>query len=121
MPETVEVLEDLEIIQITSSGTVTQEDLLKSRQTVSKICQERGFTKILVDTTAVTSLPSTLHLYQHGSSLSNPEFPKAFKFAIVVSEAISKDAYFIETVAKNHHANLRNFESRDQALSWLKE
>ena len=75
MPETIEIYEDLEIIQIRSFDSVTSEDLERSRQLVSQICQERGFSKILVDTTAVTSLPPTISLFEHGVNLSKIMFP----------------------------------------------
>ncbi len=119
MPEIVEIIEELEIIQIISSGAVTKEDLFNSRQTVSKICQERGITRVLVDTTSITSLPDTLHLFKHSMSLKEPEIPRNVKFAIIVSDKISDDASFIEIVAQNRHVNIRNCKSRDQALSWL--
>ena len=62
-----------------------------------------------------------MELFQHGLSLAEPEIPILAKFAIVISEAIRNDAHFIETVGRNRSANLRNFESRNEALAWLKE
>lgn len=120
MPEDIEIIEDLGIIQITSVGLVTEEDLRKSRQSVFKICQERKLNKILIDASRITSLPTITQLFQHGVSLSEPEVPRHVKFAVVVSEATRKESRFIEDVAMNRNANLRNFETRDQALAWLK-
>ena len=120
MPETVEVLGDLAVIQIRFFGAVTEEDLLKSRESVSKIYQELKLTKVLVDATAVTSLPRTLSIFDHGVSLSGTGLPSKAKFAVVISEAVKNDAYFLETVARNRSANLKNFESREEALAWLK-
>jgi len=121
MPESIEILDDLNIILVTSYGIVTAEDLQNSRHEVVRIYQAHGITQVLVDTSAITSLPSLVHLFHHSSKLKQPEIPTTMKFAIVVSEHIYRDARFIEMVAQNRSTSLRNFDERDQALSWLKE
>lgn len=121
MPETVEILQDLGIIQITSFGKVTEDDLHKSRQAVAQICQEHGFKKILVESRDISSMPSTIKLHQHAEGLTGAEAPTSFKFAVVVSDTNLEDAQFIETVARNRMMNFMNFTSREEALAWLNE
>ncbi len=121
MPEIITVFQDLGIIQIESFGVLSAKDLLKSRQSVSEICQERGFTKILVDATKITSFPSTLQLFEHSVDLAELDMPENTKYAIVISEKTKADSKFIETAAINRNVKMRNFESRDQALAWLAE
>ena len=121
MPEIVQVFDDVGIVQIESFGTLSAKDLLESRQSVSEICQEWGFTKILVDATKVTSFPSTVQLFEHSAGLSELDMPENTKFAIVISKENKADPKFIETAAINRSVKIRNFESRDQALAWLAE
>lgn len=120
MLENIQILEEFGVIQITSAGLVTEEDLHKSRRSVSKICREQNLRDILVDARAITSLPSITPLFQHGVHLNEHDILRPARFAVVVSDTSRKEAHFIETVATNRGANLRNFECRDQALAWLK-
>ena len=86
MPEIIEIIEDTDIIQITSYGEITEKDLRISRETVHKLCSEHGFTKVLVNATAITNKINTIAAFEHGSILAcNNLFRKA-KHAIVVSK-----------------------------------
>jgi hypothetical protein len=119
MPEEVSILEDLGIIQVDSFGEVTEGDLLASMEEVLAIHRERGFSKVFVDASRETSLPSTFPLHQFGAVLS--EDGMVLKIAAVISDTVREDLRFLETVTQNRGMQLKLFDTREEALAWLKE
>ena len=119
MPEKVHIREDLQIIHIESFGDVTSEDLRTSMNEVSRMYQEHGLTRIFIDATRETSLPSTYPLFEFGSDLA--EYVKFFVFAVVVSPAVKDDLMFLETVTRNRGMTVCMFDSQKTALEWLLE
>lgn len=119
MPEEVSILADLGIIQVDSYGDVSERDLLASMEEVLAIHKEHGFSRVFVDASGETSLPSTLPLNQFGSVLS--EDAVSLKFAVLVNERVREDLHFLETVTKNRGMEVRMFDSREDAFAWLKE
>ena len=119
MPEKVTVSEDLEIIRIESWGDITAVDLKGSLEAVIKIRQERGLTKVLVDATGDTSLPSTLPVFEFGAELAGGV--RGMRFAIVANAKVREDLDFMETVVRNRGGQMKMFESTQDALAWLTE
>ncbi|MBU8922073.1 MAG: hypothetical protein KOO63_09670 [Bacteroidales bacterium] len=119
MAEKVTIREDLQIIQVDSYGDVNAEDLKKSLETVFKIRQEQGLTRVLVDATRETSLPSTPRVFEFGSQLA--ELLRGMKFALATSPETDRDLRFLVTVAINRGAQVSVFDSVDDALVWLME
>ena len=119
MSETVEVMEDLEIIKVTSVGQITENDLQKSRMLIREICRQRGFNKILVDATRLTNRLPTMVAYDHAAMLTSDDILSRAKYAIIASEHTDKNLYFFETAAINRGARVSIFSSGEKALSWL--
>jgi hypothetical protein len=119
MSETVEVMEDLGIIKITSLGKITENDLHNSRMLVREICRQRGLNKILVDATGQTNSLPTMAAFVHARILAEDDFFRKAKHAIIVSEQTNKDLHFLETAAYNRGGRVRLFSNREKALSWL--
>ncbi len=119
MPWKITIRKDLRIIQIESSGEVNVEDLNKSLEDVVKIRRERGFTRVFIDATKVTSVPSTLPIFKFASEVAATI--QDVKFAIAKSPNLERDIKFIETVAVNRGAQVSVFDSEDAALAWLIE
>jgi len=119
MPETVEVIDELGIVVITSVGHITEHDLRLSRKTVRTICQERGHTKILVDATRQTNRLPTMAAFEHATNLAKDDYLRTAKHAIIASEHTENDLYFFETAANNRGARVRLFATTEKALSWL--
>lgn len=117
MPERVSVDDKHGIILIESSNLVGTDDLSKSLAAVLKIAQNTGFTKVMVDASALVLLPSLLHLHIFADELSMRT--KGFKHAIVVSEYSPKTLEHVETAAMNRGTNIKIFTSRTDALDWL--
>jgi hypothetical protein len=121
MPDTVEILEDLEIIRVTCRGEVTEHDLMNDRRELSRIHRERGFTRVLVDAVQATSAPETFPLFEHGRELARQDAARSMRYAVAVSPEVARDVGFLETVSRNRGVNMRLFESTDRALAWLRE
>jgi hypothetical protein len=119
MPEEVSILEDLGIIQVDSYGRVTEGDLLVSMEEILAIQKERGLSRVFVDASRETALPSALPLHQFGSVLSQDA--TTLKFAVLVSDQVREDLRFLETVTQKRGMQVRMFDSRAEALAWLRE
>jgi hypothetical protein len=119
MPEEVSILEDLGIIRVDSYGEVTEGDLLASMEEVLAIHKERGISRVFVDASRETSLPSTLPLHHFGSVLSQDAM--VLKIAVSASAAVHDVLRFLETVTQNRGMQVKIFENREEALAWLKE
>jgi hypothetical protein len=117
MPEKVTILKDLNIIKIDSFGEVSLEDLKQSLETVFKIHREQGLTKVFVDATKETSLPSTFPVFEFGSELA--KIVRNLKFAVVTSPKMKDIMKFLETVTQNRGVEVQMFDSEDAALEWL--
>jgi hypothetical protein len=119
MPERVTIEENLRIIHVDSYGDVTAKDLQGSIKAVARINKEHGFTKVFVDATKETSLPSTFHSFDIGSQLANAV--RLLRVAVLGSTRLKKNLTFIETVAHNRGALVKVFYSRKDAMAWLME
>jgi hypothetical protein len=113
-------IEDPEIVELVFSGEMTDEEVISDRETASRIVAEQGVKNFLVDVSATTSKPSDKVIYAHGVALSGLAEFLGVRFAIVTSEIDSTDS-FLETVTVNRGGIFRLFESRDDALAWLKD
>lgn len=119
MPEDVIVRDDLQIIEVTSYGDITLEDLRQSLHTIAQIHQDRELSRVFVDATQETSLPSTLPLFKFGSELA--ERLRTTRIAVAVSPRNREDMHFLETVTQNRGMQVRTFDSEEAALEWLLE
>jgi hypothetical protein len=117
MPDKVTVREDLQIIQVDSYGDVTANDLMQSMETVMNIQRERGISKVFVDATKQTSMPSTMPVFEFGSKLA--QNAGALRFAVAVLQNTKEKVGFLETVARNRGAQFKIFDSTEAALAWL--
>ncbi len=117
MPEEISILEDLRIIQVTSSAEATVEDIKGSFDTALKLNREKGLTRVLVDQTRAESFPSTLPSLEFGENLAKTA--RVLRVAVVPSPGTRQNMRFLETVARNRGGQMRLFDSPDAALAWL--
>ncbi len=117
MPEKVTLNKDLNIIEVSSYGSVASEHVTRSVSEVERLHQETGINKVLVDTTGLTSFPGTIDAYEIAKS-----FPRTLRIAVFILEEQKTrfDLRFTETVAQNYGIDLRLFNSKDDALEWLR-
>ena len=119
MPEEVTIRKDLEVIQVESCGNITTEDFQKTLDTILRIRQDQGLTKVFVDATKATSYPSTMPIHDFGSQVA--DLLRGLKVAIVVVPGTRNESMFFETVARNRGGNVSLFDSPSAALAWLTE
>ena len=121
MPKKVHVHKDKGLLEIIYTGAVTEEDLADDRDIGERVCRKNGLQKVLVDCSEVHQAPPTVPLFDHGSLIARSPVLRRIRQAIVVPEAIAKDAYFLETISHNRGVSMRFFTTRAEALKWLKE
>ena len=117
MPERVTIREDVQVIQVDSWGDVRMEDLKATHEEVLKIRQERGLSRVFVDATKQTSLPSAMPVFRVGEDLAR-DFAD-LRFALVRSPVLKEKTRFFETVVQNRGAKIQVFDSAEAARAWL--
>jgi hypothetical protein len=121
MPKDVRVHKDRGLLEIIYTGEITPEDLADDRDAVERICSKDGLKKVLVDCSEVNLAPPTITLFDHGSCISRSPVLKRLKHAVIVPEAVAKDAHFLETISQNRGVSMRYFATRAEAFKWLRE
>ena len=112
----IRVDEDRGIIEVYSYGKSSREDIAKAISEVQQIFADRGFNKILADTTKQDAMPSTIDIFNLFSN-----FPREFRTAIVLNknQKTEKDLSFAKTVGVNRCVLIKIFYDRELALQWL--
>ena len=118
MHDGIKVYEDRGIIEIYSYAKSSKEDIAKAISEAQQIFADRGFNKILTDTSKQDAMPSTIDIFDLFSN-----FPREFRTAMVLdkNQKTEKDLSFAETVAVNRGIQIKIFFDRELALQWLDE
>ena len=117
---TISTLDEWGVIEVISRGDLDLAEMELERTKVGKMMQKNGFRKILVDDRAITSLPSSVELYQFGSTFWQSELPAKVIVAHVVHKDVLSEMEFLENVAVNRGTNVKTFTDYDDAFTWLK-
>ena len=120
MPEEVKLNKEEGIIEVSSYGVVTKQDIINSVDIVLKINRDTGIDKVLVDTREQTLMPSSIEIVE----LFAEKFPHDMKVAVITSEeqATKRDIDFAEIIAANRFFDkFRMFPSKEQAMAWLNQ
>ncbi len=118
MPDIIELNPEKRIIEIRSYGTVEGGDIENTIKLITKINEQSGVDKVLVDTTEQESMPSTFREFSIFS-----ELPRIFRIALLANQdqPTAEDIRFVETVARNRGIQMKIFNTRKEALEWLEE
>jgi hypothetical protein len=100
-------------VQFESDSTV--ENWKTALVKVKRLSEEMGYRRVLVDVRKQTDLPDTLTLFDFGAGL-----PNSIAFA-VLCELHLEDHRFIENVAINRGLAVKDFDSEQNAVEWLKK
>ena len=119
MPESVEYLPMEKVVEVRSSGEVTEVELLETRRRVAELCERHEARGILVDARDLISLPVPSVLFDFVLSMFDAGIPRGTPFAMIAGPEIADDIGFIETVAVNRGLKFRAFSDRESALKWL--
>ncbi len=97
---------------------VEEGDIENSIKLITKINEQSGVNKVLVDTTEQESMPNTFSEFSIFS-----EFPRNFRVALLANQEqpTVEDIRFVETVAQNRGIQMQVFNTRKEALEWLEE
>ena len=117
MPEIVKHNLDEHIIEITSSGAVTDLEIKQSFEKIRDIVARYHEKKILVDHTHATSLPSDVNAFNLGTTMAYSF--KDLKIAVVISEHLENQLRFLEKVVAVRGGNIKVFNSYSTAMDWL--
>ena len=93
----------------------TLEDWKKSLEEVIRLSEETGIHCVLIDVREQESLAGTVELFKFGSGL-----PTHLTFAVLCDLHLDEHR-FIENVAINRGITVRDFDSEQAAIDWLKE
>ncbi len=119
MPETVTYRGDMNIIQVDSFDVVSEADLKHTLETVMKLREEHGTTRVFIDASKQSSMPSPVSLFQFGNDMA--AHVRDMRFAVYFLPGMVRDLAFLEDVAVNRGVQVKRFEAADAALQWLLE
>ncbi len=91
-----------------------------ARRSVAELLLENRWKRVLVDVTAMKSVPKAAELFDLGSSLSQT-LPRSARVALVARADQARHAKLLETVVRSHGALLTWFSDPQRARAWLSE
>jgi hypothetical protein len=118
MHDGIKVDEDRGIIEVGSYGKSSKEDIAKAISEAQQIFSDRGFYKILADTTKQDEMPKIMDIFYLFSN-----FPREFRTAMVLdkNQKTEKYLFFAESVGVNRDVMIKIFYDSELALQWLDE
>ena len=117
MPENVKHNLDDHLIEITSSGAVSELEIKQSFKKIRDIVARYHERKILVDHTQATSLPSDVNAFNLGTTMAYSF--KDLKIAIVILEHLENQLRLLERVVVARGGNIKLFNKYSFAIDWL--
>ena len=117
----INILEDRGIIEVVTTGDLMLAEMEQERSKAGKIAKETGILRILVDDRGVTSVPSSVELYQFGATFWQSDLPPNVVVAHVVSPDVITEMEFLENVAVNRGTLVKTFIDIDKAFEWLEQ
>lgn len=116
MPDKLLVIEKEKLVKIVSSGEVTDSDIAKSIDTITKLFDQGKISKVIVDTRNQEMLPEAGSLY-----FLSEKLPAGLKIALVITknQKTKMALKFFETTSYNKGKSMKIFESLGEAKIWL--
>lgn len=115
MPEEVKIDTENELIRVSFDSDSTVEDWKRALVKFEQLSEETGFCRLLVDVRKQTDLANTITLFDFGSHL-----PRSNAYA-VLCELHMEEHRFIENVAANRGITIKDFNSEQDAIEWVKK
>ena len=120
MPLTIQVNRELQIIEITASGTLTKEEVSATMAEMKELSLEHGITRILANASDLEQGPSlgaTFAIFNN--------YPKGLRNAIVsekpLPSRVVSDLRFIERMLHMRKQPTGLFDKQEDAVKWLLE
>ena len=117
MSQSVSVNKELNVVEVRSSGAVTEEDVIKSIGQICHMRKEYGLDRLLVDSRKVSSPISILAAHRAVEDAKH----QGVRTAVLVTSGSKAEELnqFVETVAHNRSFPLKVFYKRGEAIEWL--
>jgi hypothetical protein len=115
VPEEVKVDAENQLIRVHFGSDSTIDDWKSTLLEVERLFGETGFCRVLVDVRKQTNLASTITLFDFCIHL-----PRSVAFA-VLCESHLEEHRFIENVATNRGITVKDFDSEQDAIEWIKK
>ena len=100
-------------------GDVTLSEAASARRAVARLLASNRSPRLLIDATAIRSVPKPSHLFDFVKWLAC-SFPRAARVALVVRPDQVRHARLIERVARKAGAFLTYFTDRQRAERWVR-
>ena len=115
---TINPLEQEQCVLLHYEGQVSIQDANEALERAAQLLDARGWRRLIVDATKVTSRLPTMDLYQCASQFLRT-LPTGVRIALVVGAAHVTDGKFMEDVARNRGLPLTMFVDVFDAWAWL--
>ena len=109
---------DAGFLRVTAHGEYGLDRMMLMIEHMVAESARQGFTRILVDVTALTGVPSTMDQFDIGEATAERLGPKRIA-VLVQSAALIKD-HFGDNVAANRGGVARSFTAEEEAIAWLR-
>lgn len=112
-----------DILEVKYTGIVTAEDHKGAINEFKTINETKKYFLVLTDLIEMEIAPSVLNIYDNVNLLEQIEIDKAISEAIILPENkfAAENVRFYENACVNRGFNVKTFNERDKALSWLKK
>ena len=119
----VEYIAELEIVELTMSGTFTDDDIKDAASARIAAGKENGATRFIIDAIDMQLTGSTFSIYDVPAKLySETKMERTSRIAVLTTatSASREIVEFYENVSVNRGWNARAFDDRDTAITWLR-
>jgi anion-transporting ArsA/GET3 family ATPase len=117
---TINPLEQEQCVLLHFEGHASLHDANEALEHVGQLLDARGWKRLIVDATGVTSTLPTMDLYECASQ-SLRALPKGVRIALVIGPVHVTDGKFMEDVARNRSLPLTVFVDAFDARAWLEK
>ena len=121
MPSDVTYNSELQIIEITHTGSLTVQNLGKSTSEAMALHKELGVNAVLLDTSKLESVESPMDFYDLPNQYEEGGASRAVRIALVMPEtsAAREAVKFYDDVCNNRGWQVLPFERLGEAIEWL--
>ncbi len=115
-------LPDERLIEIVFTGKFQMTDLVEVTQGVVKLVEQKKTFWVVCDCTAIIHNTTAFNIYEMPRIFDAQNIDHRIKEAVLLPEeaAARKNLAFYETVCRNRGYNVKVFDTRAEAIDWLK-
>lgn len=118
MPYAIKQLEEEQCVAVTYDASAEFEETAAARKGVVAMLAANRWKRVLVDVTAMQSIPKAADLFDLGTSMPKT-LPRSARVALVARADQARHARLLETVVRSHGALLTWFSDPQRARAWL--